>query len=105
MWSVQQTNISMAEGDYGVQLPVMVSGTEFTVSDTLKFVFKNRKNGTVILEKEYVPTDSTVSLELTQAESALFSPGVYVYSLDWYQNGNFLCNIVPLSNFKVVDKA
>ena len=54
-WNVTNLNLSMAEGDYGIALPVPVGG--------------------------------------------------YVYCLDWYQNGNFMCNIIPSAQFKVVDKA
>ena len=105
MWSVDNQNISMTEGDYGLQLPITVSGTTFTENDVLKLTIKTSKNGTVILEKEYTPTQNTISLELTESESALLGVGVYVYSLDWYQSDNFLCNIIALSCFKVVDKA
>ena len=58
-----------------------------------------------VLTKEYTPTDNAAALELTEAESALFSVGEYFYSLDWYQLGEFLCNIVPIVTLKVVDKA
>lgn len=105
MWRASQTNISMAEGDYGIQLPVMVSGIEFTGNDVLKFVFKDSKNGTIIIVKDYIPLENAAQLEFTEAESALFPVGRYVYSLDWYQDGNFMCNIIPLASFEVVDKA
>jgi hypothetical protein len=42
---------------------------------------------------------------LTEEESALFPVGVYCYRLDWYQEGTFMCNIIPDAVFKVVDKA
>lgn len=32
-------------------------------------------------------------------------PGFYTYSLDWYQDGAFLCNIIPAGEFRVVVKA
>lgn len=105
MWRTSQNNISMAENDYGLQLPITVNGIEFTVNDVLKFVFKDSKNGTEILAKEYTPIENTAQLEFTEVESALFPVGRYVYSLDWYQDGNFMCNIIPLASFEVVDKA
>lgn len=96
----------MAEGDWGIQLPVTISGTTLTENDSLLFTFKDKKNGDVILTKEYSDiTDNSVNLEFTEAESALFAPGSYVYSLDWYQNGNFMCNIILCGSFKVGDKA
>ena len=105
MWTVNNKDIRMAEGDYGVDLPVTVSGATFTASDILKFTFKDKVNGTTVLEKEYTPTDNKVNLKFTEAESALFSVGAYVYSLDWYQNGVFMYNIIPSAILKVVDKA
>jgi hypothetical protein len=105
MWKVYGINLSMAEGDFGIPLPVTVTGATLTVSDTFKFTFKSRVNGVVILEKEFAPASNSFVLELTEAESALFPVGKYVYSADWYQDGVFLCNIVPMGIFKVVDKA
>lgn len=105
MWVVNDKTISMAEGDYGIQLPGTIKGTTFTANDVIKFTFKTAKNGTTVLTKEYTPVNGAVNLELTEAESALFKPGSYVYSVDWYQAGNFMCNIIDVSSFKVVDKA
>lgn len=104
MWRVSGNTLTAAEGDYGIQLPITVSGTTLTSSDTLKFTFKGATNGTTVLEKELAPTNNTVNLEFTAAESELFEVGVYVYSLDWYQNGIFMCNLIPKGIFKVVDK-
>lgn len=104
MWVVSGTSLSMAEGDWGVELPVTVSGATFSANDSLKIVIKNGE--TTLVEKEYTNiTQNTVKLELTEAESALLPIGVYVYRLDWYQDGAFMCNIIPVSTFKVVDKA
>lgn len=105
MWAVTGTNLQMAEGDYGIELPVTVSGATLSGSDTLKFVFLAAKNGRTILEKEYTPANNSVSLEFTEAESALFPPQAYLYRLDWYQDGAFMCNVIPEAVFKVVDKA
>lgn len=96
----------MAEGDYGLALPISISGTTLGAQDSIKLTFKTAVNGDEILSKTFDGiTDNTVSLELTDEESALFSVGVYVYCLDWYQNGNFMCNIIPYAQFRVVDKA
>lgn len=106
MWYVSGLNLQMAEGDYGISLPITVHGTELGGNDSLRVTIKTRKNGETILEKNYSDIeDNTVELELTQTESAKLPVGVYVYSLDWYQNGIFMCNIVLCSLFKVVDKA
>lgn len=96
----------MAEGDYGIALPVIVEGATFTASDSLKVTIKNNRNGTAILEKTYSNiTNNTIQFELTEAESALLPVGQYAYSLDWFEEGNFLCNIIPIGFLKVVDKA
>ena len=106
MWEVHGTSLQMAEGDYGLQLPVTINGTTLTEHDSIVLVFKDVKNGTEILTKEYTNlTDNTANLSLTEAESALFPVGVYCYRLDWYQEGAFMCNIIPDAVFKVVDKA
>lgn len=105
MWYVSGNNLQMCEADYGIELPVSVSGATLGASDTLKFVFKKSPNGETVLTKEYTPSQNTANLELTESESALFAVGNYYYSLDWYQSGVFMCNIVPVGLFKVVDKA
>lgn len=104
MWNVSGNSLFMCEGDWGVKLPVTVSGVTFANNDSIKIVIKSGE--TTIIEKEYINiTQNTVDLELTEAESALLPVGIYVYRLDWYQDGAFMCNIIPISTFKVVDKA
>lgn len=106
MWKVQDSSIFMTEGDYGIALPVTVSGATLGTADSIKFTFKSFMNGEAILEKVYdSPVQNTVNLEFTASDSAKFRVGKYLYSMDWYQNGSFLCNIIPAGVFKVVDKA
>lgn len=106
MWKVNGDKLQMAEGDYSVALPVTVSGVTLDASDSLKFTFVRQQNGYKVLEKEYSGiVDNKVNLEFTEEESAMFKIGNYAYSLDWYQDGNFMCNIIPRATFEVVDKA
>lgn len=106
MWTAQGHSLEMVEGDWGILLPINISGVTFATNDEIKLLLKNKQNGDTILEKTYGNiTDNTINLELTEDESALLQVGAYVYSLDWYQDGAFLCNIIPLASFKVVDKA
>lgn len=106
MWAVNGTDLAMTEGDWGVALPITVSGVTITSGDELVLTIKSARNGTTLVEKTFSDiTNNTVNLELTEAESALLGVGRHVYSLDWYQDGAFLCNIIPLSEFRVVDKA
>ena len=96
----------MTEGDFGVELPITMTGPTFTAQDSVKLTVKDSINGNIMLEKEFTNIQQNkISLELTSAESALLPVGIYVYSLDWYQTGHFLCNIIPTAFFKVVDKA
>lgn len=106
MWNSSGTDLSMVEGDWGINLPITVNGVEFDTNDEVLITVKDKKNGDVILEKTYGNIDeNTIPFELTEAESALLPVGKYVYRIDWYQSGAFYCNITPIGNLKVVDKA
>ena len=111
MWIVKSQNdpnIGMVEGDYGIRLPIEVTGATFGAVDSVDFVIKATPDGEDIVTKTYDALDivaNTIPLELTAEESALLPKGVYVYRLDWYQAGHFMCNLVPKATFKVVDKA
>lgn len=108
MWTVRGTALKMAEGDYGIALPIKISGVTLGANDSVRITIKSSVNGIAdseILTKDYSGiTDNTVNLELTEQESARIPIGVYMYSLDWYQNGSFMCNIITRSTFEVVDK-
>lgn len=106
MWKSKDIEISMAEGDYGIKLPITIHDVVFSSSDSIKITIKTRLNGEDILEKTFDDIqDNTIQLEFTKQESDKLPVGVYVYRLDWYQNGVFMCNVVLCSPFKVVDKA
>ena len=104
-WDVSGNYLTMAEEDFGIELPFSVSGTTLSSFDTLRFTFKNKMNGTTILEKEYTPEENSAELVFTEAESELFPVGKYVYNLDWYRDGVFMCNLIQCGTFRVVDKA
>ena len=107
MWITNNNNyqLSMTEGDYGVALPITINGTNLSQADTIRLTIKCPKSSAEILVKDMTPTINTVRLELTEADTAKLRPGAYVYALDWYQDGNFLCNIIPCAGFEVVSKA
>ena len=106
MWKVDGVHISMTEGDYGIELPINVSGTTISATESALWTVKNKKNGTTVLTKTITNiTQNRIVITLTEEESALLVAGVYVYSLDWYKDGVFLCNIIPDATFRVVDKA
>ncbi len=106
MWYADGTTVSMAEGDFGIKLSFTISGISFEQGDSILFTFKNNPNGQTILTKEYTElTENSAELEFTAAESELFTVGTYIYAMDWYKDGVFMCNIIPQAVFKVVDKA
>lgn len=106
MWEVYKHTLQMVEGDFGLALPFEVTGTTITASDTLRFTFKDKLNGETLLTKEYTGIqENSAQLMLTEEESAMFRVGDYVYSLDWYQDGAFMGNLIKCAAFKVVEKA
>ena len=105
MWKSNGYEMTMTEGDFGIELPIKISGTTITASDEVKFTLIDEPNGNTIIEKTFDHiVNNTFILELTEAESALLPVGVYYYTLDWYQDGAFMCNVVERARFKVVDK-
>ena len=109
MWALiteDGANVSFVEGDYGIILPINVSGIDIASDDTIKVTVKDSKNGTTVVEKTITGvTDNVIPLSFNATESASLTPGKYVYNLDWYHNSTFLCNIVNCAMLKVVDKA
>ena len=105
MWAVNGHTIKMTEGDYGLILPITITGPTFGEIDEIQFTIKDKMNGETLLTKSYTSiTQNKVNIELTAAESALFPVGSYVWCLDWLQAGNFLCNIIPSAVFEVGEK-
>ena len=104
MWTVLAgSTIQMVEGDYGLELPITVSGITLAANDEIRV--KIAKGDNVLIEKTYGEiSQNTVTLMLTEAESALLPVGNYCYSLDWYQDGAFMCNVIQRNGLRVVDK-
>lgn len=106
MWVVNGNDLKMAEGDYGVILPIKITGMTFGASDSAQLVIKNKMNGEVLITKTFTNIqNNTINLELTQAESEMLTVGTYYYRLDAYQDGNYLNNLIPYASLKVVDVA
>lgn len=106
MWAVNGQDLKMCEGDFGLILPVTISGATFSAQDEVKMTIKDGMNGETVIEKTFSNiSQNTVNLEITEEETALLPVGAYVYSLDWYQDGAFMCNIIPCASLKVGDKA
>lgn len=106
MWAVNGQALKMTEGDWGVELPITINGVTFANNDEVLLTVKDDNNGNTILTKTFTNIQQNkVNFVLTEEESDLLPVGTYVYSLDWYQDGTFLCNIIPTATIRVVDKA
>lgn len=60
MWIVKNSddpNIGMVEGDFGICLPVGVTGVTFDTVDSVDFVIKTAPNGEEIVKKTYTIED------------------------------------------------
>ena len=106
MWVANGNDIKMTEGDFGIELPITINGPTFTSSDEITFTVKKNPDDTtpVFFMTFFNIVENTIKIKLSQADTSRFSVGTYVYSLDWYQSGVFMCNIIPSSTFRVVDK-
>ena len=105
MWMTNGNNITMVAGDFGISLPVNIEGLSLVSgSDTMRITIKD-SSGSVVLTKEYSDfSENTFSFEIDESETEKLHVGAYIYGLDWYRNGVFMCNIIPKSTFVVVSK-
>ena len=104
MWKADGNNIQMTVGDYGIKLPISVSSITVGQYDEMRFKIANQNAAVLELTFSNI-SDNTIDLELTAEQSAKLRVGSYIYSLDWYQNGSFMCNLIERALFKVVAKA
>ena len=108
MWNTKgknSTDLTMCEGDYGVSLPFVIVGITIGSQDSVLLTIKKTKNGSPVIEKEYTNIiNNTIDISFAEDETMMLKVGNYVYSLDWYKDGNFMYNIVNNSKLKVEDK-
>lgn len=103
MWNCTGQNITMVRGDFGIELPITIGGATFAENDELRL--KICRNGEEIVSKVFDTIEqNTITLMLTEEESDLLRVGAYAYSLDWYHDDAFMCNVIPTASFKVVGK-
>lgn len=107
MWAVSNGyDLQMTEGDYGIDLPITLTGSNFSSGDVAEFVIKSAVNGTTKVTKTITSVENDViNINLDSTDTAALPVGTYVYGLDWYRSGEFMCNIIPYATFKVVEKA
>ena len=108
MWNIKgknSTDITMTEGDFGVEMSIEIDGFSISSSDTIELTVKKTRNGKAILEKTFtINDDNTIDLVFTEAESDDLKVGTYIYRLDIYRNGVFMYNVVNNAKLKVEDK-
>lgn len=105
MWNADdKTNaIEMTVGDYGIKLPISISNITVGQYDEMRIKIANQ-NATILELTFSNISNNSIDLELTAEQSAKLKVGQYLYSLDWYQNGSFMCNLIKRALFKVVAK-
>ena len=45
MWDVRNSDLSMTEGDFGIILPVTISGATLEADDSIRLTIKDTQNG------------------------------------------------------------
>lgn len=105
MFSVKNGNISMIEGDYGLELPITITGTEISEDEQIKLTIADSSDE-IKIEKIYSNiADNVINFSLTKSESEkLKSNKKYFYSIDWYRNEQFLGNVINGYEFNVEEK-
>lgn len=101
MIRTENKKIIMVEGDFGLALPITITGTEIASDETIKFIIENIGN-TTIMTKEYKNiTNNTFDLTFTKEESDLLKKGKYIYTIDWLKDNVFLGNVINNEIFEV----
>ena len=106
MWVVDKMNLQMTEGDYGIALPITITGTTLGENDTVTIAIKRIGARTPLVESSFTSiVDNEISFSLAQADTSLLPVGRYVWTMDWFSEGSFMCNIIRAGCFEVVSKA
>ena len=107
MITAKGTEIEMIEGDYGIVLPIeILAEQEISTSDKFSIKIYKGINTEPLIVKEYTNLkDNIIEFKLTIEESRKLVVGRYKYDLDWYQDNNFLQNIIASGRFSVKEKA
>lgn len=103
MWKTSNANISMTVGDYGIDLPITVTGVQFGENDAIRFRVADGSDERLNKVFDHI-SDNTFNVKLTKADSDALPVGQYRYALDWFRDHVFMCNIIPSGEFKVVGK-
>lgn len=56
MWKVNGPDLQMADGDYGLTLPITISGAELTSTDSIRITIRRTLDGAVFANYADIPT-------------------------------------------------
>ena len=104
MWNKENNKISMTKGDYGIALPITITGIEIESGEQIIFYLKKTNNEEVLKKIFEDLKDNTFDLEFTKEESERLEIGTYLYNIDWYKENVFLGNIVKNEIFEVSER-
>ena len=104
MWNKENNKISMTKGDYGIALPITITGIEIESGEQIIFYLKKTNNEEVLKKIFENLKDNTFDLEFTKEESERLEIGTYLYNIDWYKENVFLGNIVKNEIFEISER-
>lgn len=105
MLCCKDKKIIMTEGDYGISLPLTITGGTISSEDTLKFSIKKCAGDETIIDKKLSNNgENKFELKFTEEETKKLKVGTYTYNIDWFRDGTFMNNIIKKEKFEVEDK-
>ena len=105
MLRTKDKKILMTEGDFGLSLPITITGGEISNEEEIKFSIKKINGEEIIQPKIYKNiNNNTFNLAFDKTESDLLKKGTYLYYLDWYKSDEFLGNVINGEIFEVEGK-
>ena len=107
MLRAEGKNITMDEGDYGLPLPIKITGENIQTTDVIQFKIKEMLDDNTIIKKEFSnlaeeeENTFVFVLDFTKNESDLMPSGHYHYSLKLYRKDELLNTIINEGYFEV----
>lgn len=104
MIRAENKTIKMVEGDFGLPLPITVTGTTISNDETIKITINNMEKEEIFSQEYKDIKNNTFDLIFTEEQSKELKEGMYTYSIDWFKGTTFLGNIVNGEMFEVEGK-
>lgn len=99
MLNGEGTKIYMAEGDFGEEMPFVITGEDIEKDDL--FVFKISDGEKDVVEKKYTLNEGVFLLSFTKEETELLPKGKYSWGLKQYRKDKLINTIVLSEQFMV----